>query len=107
MAAIQTLVAANSLTAAQKVPQNKAQAAVVATSADTPAGAEIAIMAEVITGELIQLTLFNGVEGSSVDSITGPSQYAWTNIPGAQRVYAKRLDANGGNAHVALDVVEA
>lgn len=90
-----------------KVPKPRSQVATMTTGDTTDAGANYVMEGEYITGKWQPLGVFDAVAQSPVDSITGPSQSAWTDVPGAQQVRVRRTDANGGDGTVDLEIVEA
>jgi len=90
-----------------KTSQQRSLVASIATKSTAAAGADFVIETEHIQGEWAPTGIFDAVAQGPVDSITGPSQWAWTDIPGAQQVRVRRTDANGGDGTVALNVVEA
>lgn len=89
-----------------KVPGGRCQVAAIATPAITAAGATFELRAEIFTGEWITLGLWDAKANAVAVSITGPNQYAWANVPGAQQVRAFRTDGAGGNGSVGLSIQE-
>lgn len=77
--------------------------AVVGTPASTSATAVFVIEIELFSGVWNSVGLFNGVTQAKADNITGPGQYGWTDVPGAQRIQVRRTDATGGDGSVGLD----
>lgn len=77
--------------------------AIVATPAGTAAGAIFVIEVELFAGLWNAVGLFDAVLQAKADNITGPNQYGWTDVPGAQRIRVRRTDATGGSGLVGLD----
>jgi hypothetical protein len=44
--------------------------------------------------------------GAAVNNLTGATKSGWARLGGADRVRAKRTDANGGNGDISLTVIE-
>ena len=89
------------------VPKQRSQVATMATGDTTDPAANFVVEIEGVTGVWTPIGIFDGVAQGPVDSITGPSQYAWTDVPGAQNARARRTDAAGGDGTVAFEIVEA
>lgn len=80
----------------------------IGTSISTAAGAVFVIDIMKITNEWIEaIGLFDGLTQAKVNSITGASQWAWTDCPGVQRARVRRTDATGGNGTVDIDYIGA
>lgn len=77
--------------------------AVIATPANTIATAVFVVEVEMFPGAWNSVGVFDAVAQAKVASITGPNQYAWTDVPGAQRIQVRRTDATGGDGSVGLD----
>lgn len=91
-----------------KVPGGqRSQVASIATASTADPAANFVIETEVCSGTWAPTGIFDAVAQGPVDSITGPSQYAWTDIPGGQQVRCRRTDAAGGDGTVDLNIVEA
>lgn len=89
-----------------KVPQARSQVATLATKSTVDAGAVFVIETEHVTGEWMPTGVFDAVAQAAADNITGPLQWCWTDVPGAQNVRVRRTDANGNDGTVAFNVVE-
>jgi len=79
----------------------------IATSAATVATAVVAVQVELIEGEWITVGVFDAVAQAKVASLTGASQYGWTDVPTAQRARAIRTDATGGTCEVGIEQIRA
>lgn len=90
-----------------KVPQDGDYLASIATPAATSATAVFELRAEFFTDEFVAIGVFNGIAQGAVTSLTGPSQYGWADVPGAQRVRVYRTDGTGGDGSVGLAIQRA
>lgn len=80
----------------------------IGTSSTCAVGAVFVIDIEKIAGEWIEaIGLFDGITQAKVNSITGPSQWAWTDVPGCINVRVRRTDATGGIGLVDIDYIGA
>lgn len=94
---------AQNATIVMPVDKTRSGVAIVATPATTAAGAVFVVEVELFSGAWNSVGVFNAVTQLKVDNITGPSQYAWTDVPGAQQIRVRRTDATGGDGSVGLD----
>jgi len=85
------------------IDKTRSGVAVVGTPDTTDAAAVFVIEIELFTGKWNPVGLFNGVTQAKADNVTGPNQYGWTDVPGAQRIQVRRTDAAGGDGSVGLD----
>jgi len=102
-----TNLAQNGILGPFKVPQDRTQIAAIATPSTAAAGAVFVLQAEFFPDEWTTIGVFDGVLNVPAVQITGPSQYAWADVSGAQRVQVKRTDGTGGDGSVGLDVKQA
>jgi len=100
-------LAQNGVVGPIKVPQDRVQIAAIATPSTTLAGATFVLQAEFFTGVFQTSGVFDGVLNVPAVQITGPNQYAWADVSGAQQVQVKRTDAGGGDGSVGIDVKQA
>jgi len=85
------------------IDRSRSGVAVVGTPAGTAAGAVFVIEIELFPDAWNTVGLFNGVTQAKADNVTGPGQYGWADVPGAQRIRVRRTDGTGGDGSVGLD----
>lgn len=84
------------------IPVDRIKSGVVAlaTIAATNATAVFVLEVELFPGVFTAVGVFNAQTQVAADNITGPSKYAWADVPGAQSARIRRTDATGGNGSV-------
>jgi hypothetical protein len=85
------------------VDKTRSGVAVIGTPAVTSATAVFVLEIELFTGLWNSVGVFDAVAQAKADNVTGPSKYAWADIPGAQSARIRRTDATGGNGSVGGD----
>ncbi len=101
----QSLAVQNATTEALKLSQDKSPVGIIATSDDTAAGANIGLQAEFIPDVWVSVQVFDIGTSTNVDTLEGPSQAGWSDVPGAQRIRAIRTDNAGGVCKAAIGQV--
>lgn len=85
------------------IDRSRSGVASIATPAATAGTATFVLEIELFTDEWNSVGVFNAVTQLAADNITGPGQYAWADVPAAQRVRVRRSDATGGDGSVGID----
>lgn len=104
----QIITAQNGVSSTLTVPRSgKSYAATITTDSNNGVNDSFALQVEMITGQWLSFMVYDSTTGNIVSSLVGPSKSGWTNVPNANAIRAIRLDANGGNSKVAINVHEA
>lgn len=97
-----------------KVPQDRAYVAAVHTGHANSATAVFALMCAFEDsqrpskgGTPVAISMWDGIAGAEVTSLTGSDKYGWADVPGAKYVYVVRTDGTGGEGDAAVDLVPA
>ena len=87
------------------VDRIKSGVAVLATPGTT-AGTAVFVLEVLLFADLgtwNSVGVFDAVAQAKADNITGANQYAWADVPAAQKIRVRRTDATGGDGSVGLD----
>jgi len=99
-------IAQSATTYSQKVPGGHLYRAAIGSGHDAAAGAVFELRVRLNKDQTpFAVAVWNALTHAYAVSITGPDQYAWADVPGAESVFVVRTDGTGGVGTGGLDLV--